>query len=168
MAPQSQDGTPASRYFISCHQLPRERFSPLPRSRPSRQLDEDPESSHPNSAMSICRELAQIRAIAGATGHSWRVQHPNYPRFRHDQSDRSGAHAELARALCSPLEADAKAGSGHNCGVDGREPPRPIQGFGEARIDDLKVGSEVEPMRDRGVVVHLDRASSCWRPRLSA
>ena len=107
--------------------------------------------------MSICRELAQIRAIAGATGHSWRVQHPNYPRFRHDQSDRSGAHAELARALCSPLEADAKAGSGHNCRVDGREPPRPIQGFSEARIDDLKVGSEVEPMRDRGVVVHLDR-----------
>src|SRR6516165_4715682 len=29
-APQSQDRTPASRYSTCCHQLPRERFSPMP------------------------------------------------------------------------------------------------------------------------------------------
>src|SRR5580704_973292 len=35
-APQSQDRTPASGYSTCCHQLPRERFSPLPLKRPCR------------------------------------------------------------------------------------------------------------------------------------
>jgi hypothetical protein len=55
------------------------------------------------------------------------------------------------------LEADAKASAGNDGGVDARELTELVQDSFKGGIDDLKVGGHVEPLRDRDVVVHLDR-----------
>src|SRR6267142_1096367 len=55
------------------------------------------------------------------------------------------------------LESDVEACSCHDRGVHIREPVARVECFLEARIDDLQVDRRVEPGRERGVVVHLDR-----------
>src|SRR5271170_4583269 len=56
------------------------------------------------------------------------------------------------------LEPNAKAGAEHDDGVDAGElPGRRAEGSLETRIDDLQIGRNVHPPRNRGVVVCLDR-----------
>ena len=55
------------------------------------------------------------------------------------------------------LESDTEAGSSHDGAVDPRELRERVERPVESWIDDLKVSSCIEPLRDRGVVVHLDR-----------
>src|SRR5271169_647014 len=56
------------------------------------------------------------------------------------------------------LEPNSKAGAEHDDGVDAGELPGcRADGSLETRIDDLQIGRNVHPPRDRGVVVNLDR-----------
>ena len=55
------------------------------------------------------------------------------------------------------LEPNAKAGSGYSYGIDVCKLSKFVDRLLQPWIDDLEIGRDVEPLRDRDVVIHLDR-----------